>query len=112
MTQPLKNEVQTLSGLVTPDIVVASTSVATLLGGESILGSDGSPISGRLTIPEYQRPYRWQVKHLQRLLLDLTEYFSLSDDAIPPGHDFYLGSIIIHQSRPPRMRSDVLSCWR
>ncbi|MFG0525015.1 DUF262 domain-containing protein [Pseudomonas sp. zjy_9] len=109
MTQSLKSEVKTLSGLVTPDIVVASTSVATLLGGELILGSDGSPISGRLTIPEYQRPYRWQVKHLQRLLLDLTEYFSLSDDAIPPEHDFYLGSIIIHQARPPRMRSDVLS---
>ncbi len=110
MTQPLKDEVQTLlSGLVTSDIVVASTSVAALLGGESIRGSDDRHIEGRLTIPEYQRPYRWQIKHLQRLLNDLTEYFSLPAGATPPEHDFYLGSIIVHQSRPPRMRTDVLN---
>jgi len=110
MTQPLKDEVQMLlSGLVTPDIVVASTSVAALLGGESIRGSDDRHIKGRLTIPEYQRPYRWQIKHLQRLLNDLTEYFSPSVGASPPEHDFYLGSIIVHQSRPPRMRTDVLN---
>ena len=89
--------------------MVASTSIATLLGGELISGSDRSSISGRLSIPEYQRPYRWQVKHLQRLLLDLTEYFPRSNDATPPKHDFYLGSIILHQSRPARKHTDVLS---
>ncbi|MBX9913634.1 MAG: DUF262 domain-containing protein [Pseudomonadaceae bacterium] len=110
MTQPLKDEVQTLlSGLVTPDIVVASTSVAALLSGESIRGSDDRHIEGRLTIPEYQRPYRWQIKHLQRLLNDLTEYYSLSTGALPPEHDFYLGSIIVHQSRPPKMRTNALN---
>lgn len=109
MTQSLNSEVQTLSCLVTPDIVVASTSAAALLGGESILGSDGCPISGRLTIPEYQRSYRWGIKHLQRLLSDLTEYFAPPDDARSPEHDFYLGSVIIHQFRPARMRTDVLN---
>lgn len=110
MPQALKDELQTLlSGLVTPDIVVASISVAALLGGELIRGSDDHYIVGRLTIPEYQRPYRWQIKHLQRLLTDLTEYFSPPADATPPEHDFYLGSIIVHQSRPPRMRTDVLN---
>lgn len=110
MTQPLKDEVQALlSGLAMSDIVVASTSVAALLSGESILGSDDCQIEGRLTVPEYQRPYRWQIKHLQRLLNDLTEYFSPSEGSTSPTHDFYLGSIIVHQSRPPRMRSDVLN---
>ena len=109
MTQYLKTEVQPLSDLVSSEIVVASTSIATLLGGELISGSDRSSISGRLSIPEYQRPYRWQVKHLQRLLLDLTEYFPRSNDATPPKHDFYLGSIILHQSRPARKHTDVLS---
>ena len=73
MTQPLMDGVQALlSSLVTSDIVVASTSVAALLNGESIRGSDDGLIEGRLTVPEYQRPYRWQIKHLQRLLNDLT----------------------------------------
>lgn len=110
MTQPLKDEVQALqSGLATPDIVVASTSVAALLGGQTLRGSDDRHIEGRLTIPEYQRPYRWQIKHLQRLLNDLTEYFSPPAGATPPEHNFYLGSIIVHQSRPSRMRTDILN---
>lgn len=47
MTQPIKDEVQMLlSGLVTPDIVVASTSVAALLGSQSIRGSDDRHIEG------------------------------------------------------------------
>ncbi|CAI8882762.1 DUF262 domain-containing protein [Pseudomonas jessenii] len=100
MTEQLKDEHLTLvSGLVTPEIAVASTSVAALLAAESIRGSDGSLIEGRLNIPEYQRPYRWQTKHLQRLLNDLTEYFSPPADATLPQHDFYLGSIIVHKTR-------------
>lgn len=110
MTQPLMDGVQALlSSLVTSNIVVASTSVAALLNGESIRGSDDGLIDGRLTVPEYQRPYRWQIKHLQRLLNDLTEYFSAPEGLAAPAHDFYLGSIIVHQSRLPRMHSDVLN---
>lgn len=110
MTERLKDEFLTLvSGLVTPDIVVASTSVAELLGGESIVGSDGGSIEGRLNIPEYQRPYRWQIKHLQRLLKDLTEYFAPPAGSTPPKHDFYLGSVIVHQTREPGRRKDQLN---
>lgn len=110
MTERLKDEYWAMvSGLVTPDIVVASTSVAALLGGESIEGSDGGAIEGRLNIPEYQRPYRWQIKHLQRLLKDLTEYFSPPAGSTPPQHDFYLGSIIVHQTREPGRRKDQLN---
>lgn len=110
MTERLKDEfLASISGVVTPDIVVSSTSVARLLGGESIVGSDGSLIEGRLNIPEYQRPYRWQVKHLQRLLDDLTDYFSTSSEAISAQHDFYLGSVIVHQSRDVSRRKSKLN---
>ena len=110
MTERLKDEFLALvCGLVTPDIVVASTSVAELLGGESIVGSDGGSIEGRLNIPEYQRPYRWQKKHLQRLLKDLTEYFAPPLGATVPKHDFYLGSVIVHQTREPGRRKDQLN---
>jgi len=102
MTQPFKDVVKTLQGNL--DIVVASTSVASLLTGEPILGSDGRNIEGRLTIPEYQRPYRWEIKNLERLLNDLKEYFSTTSE-----NDFYLGSIIIHQTRLSRMRTDFLN---
>ncbi|MNL56338.1 hypothetical protein D3C87_1798260 [compost metagenome] len=86
MTEQLKDEhLALVSGLVTPEIAMASTSVESLLAAESIRGSDGSLIEGRLNIPEYQRPYRWQIKHLQRLLNDLTEYFSPpADTTLPP----------------------------
>lgn len=110
MTERLKDEFLALvCGLVTPDIVVASTSVAELLGGESIVGSDGGSIEGLLNIPEYQRPYRWQKKHLQRLLKDLTEYFAPPPGATVPKHDFYLGSVIVHQTREPGRRKDQLN---
>lgn len=91
------------------DIVVASTSLAVLLGAESILGSNGHLISGRLNIPEYQRPYRWQTRHLKRLLDDLSEFFSPAADVVVPQHDFYLGSIIVHQTRESGRRKDQLN---
>lgn len=91
------------------DIVVASTSLAALLGAEPIPGNDGHLISGRLNIPEYQRPYRWQTRHVKRLLDDLAEFFSPAADAVVPQHDFYLGSIIVHQAREPGRRKDKLN---
>lgn len=53
-----------------------------------------SEIVGRLTIPEYQRPYVWTEKQINRLLNDLNEYQQWADDEKPL---FYLGSIILHQ---------------
>ena len=51
-------------------------------------------IAGQLTIPEYQRPYVWEEKQLNRLLNDLIEYQGIKDDNKPM---YYLGSIILHQ---------------
>ncbi|QNT38581.1 DUF262 domain-containing protein [Pseudomonas asiatica] len=74
-------------------IAVASTSLDNLFNGKRIPSSDGGVIFGRLHLPEYQRPYRWSEEQLGRLLDDLRSFFS--SDA--PAHDFYLGSIILHQ---------------
>jgi hypothetical protein len=53
-----------------------------------------SAIKGSLTIPEYQRPYVWTEKQINRLLNDLHEYQQWKDIEKPL---FYLGSIILHQ---------------
>ncbi|PMV25442.1 MULTISPECIES: DUF262 domain-containing protein [unclassified Pseudomonas] len=74
-------------------IAVASTSLNNVFSGKRIPSSDGGVIFGRLHLPEYQRPYRWNEEQLGRLLDDLRCFFS--SDA--PDHDFYLGSIILHQ---------------
>lgn len=55
-----------------------------------------SKIYGSLTIPEYQRPYVWKEKQIDRLLNDLWEYYRNEDPAKPL---FYLGSIILHQDQ-------------
>lgn len=79
-------------------IVVASTSLEELLRSEKIVASDGSTVFGKLNLPEYQRPYRWGSKQLERLLKDLRAFFPEDIGKQPVrSHDFYLGSIILHQ---------------
>lgn len=79
-------------------IVVASTSLEALLQSRKILASDASLVFGTLRLPEYQRPYRWGPKQLERLLLDLQAFFpKAAVEQATPSHDFYLGSIILHQ---------------
>ncbi len=55
-----------------------------------------SDIKGQLSIPEYQRPYVWKEKQINRLLNDFIEYHQNtdSDKAL-----FYIGSIIVHQDQ-------------
>lgn len=74
-------------------IAVASTTLANVFKAAKIPSSDGNFIFGRLQLPEYQRPYRWGEEQLGRLLDDLRAFFSTD----VPAHDFYLGSIILHQ---------------
>jgi hypothetical protein len=50
-------------------------------------------IKGQLCIPEYQRPYVWKEKQINRLLNDFIEYHQNSDSEKAL---FYLGSIIVH----------------
>lgn len=54
-----------------------------------------SDIQGQLSIPEYQRPYIWKEKQINKLLDDFIEYSHITD---PDKSLFYLGSIIVHQS--------------
>lgn len=53
-----------------------------------------SDIIGQLCIPEYQRPYVWKEKQINRLLDDFVEYHNNADTEKSL---FYLGSIIVHQ---------------
>lgn len=53
-----------------------------------------SDIQGQLFIPEYQRPYVWKEKQINRLLDDFIEYEKNKD---PDKALFYIGSIIVHQ---------------
>jgi hypothetical protein len=69
-------------------IKVASCTISELFS-ENIPETD---ISGTLEIPEYQRPYVWGTKEIDKLLLDIKEHFGQSNKTL-----YYLGSIILHQ---------------
>ena len=57
--------------------------------------------NARFSIDYYQREYKWQAKHLQELIEDLTQKFNesyASDDersAIQEYENYFLGSIIL-----------------
>lgn len=53
------------------------------------------PVTGRLRIPEYQRPYRWGAQQIDALLQDLHEHKKNNQDH--PDLHYYLGSLILHQ---------------
>ncbi|EEF23235.1 conserved hypothetical protein, partial [Ricinus communis] len=74
-------------------LAVASVSLDQLLSGREISDTLGHPIKGRLCLPEYQRPYRWSSEQVAQLADDLARHRQLA-----PGHDYYLGSLILHQS--------------
>lgn len=79
------------------EVKVASCSVEQLFKGMGVTASDNTIIKGGLHLPEYQRPYRWKEEQLKRLLKDLKTHFVPPKDAQPANHDFYIGSIILHQ---------------
>lgn len=77
------------------DVQVISCTLQDLLNAHLTSTSiPNSEIKGQLTIPEYQRPYVWTQKQINRLLNDLHEYQQWKDEEKPL---FYLGSIILHQ---------------
>ncbi|OOS24727.1 DUF262 domain-containing protein [Moraxella pluranimalium] len=53
-----------------------------------------------LTIPEYQRPYKWQTKHVKQLVDDIHSYFKKQDDKADDKADdntkCRLGTIVLH----------------
>ncbi len=55
-------------------IKVAVCNVAQLLRGENIQVQDQADIQGKLKIPEYQRPYIWNVEQLDELITDIEEH--------------------------------------
>jgi hypothetical protein len=81
----------------TPDfqlpLAVASVSLDQLFSGQDIKDSLGHSLAGRIRLPEYQRPYRWTSAQVTQLAQDLSAHRRAA-----PGHDYYLGSLILHQS--------------
>ncbi|MDR1847639.1 MAG: DUF262 domain-containing protein [Bacteroidales bacterium] len=73
-------------------IKVASCTIAELFL-EKVTCSDGGDIAGTLEIPEYQRPYCWTEKEINKLLSDIKEHKNKYGDKPM----YYLGSIILHQ---------------
>lgn len=84
-------------------VQVATCSVAELFSAtlsadaecapKGLLCSEQNIIVGRLTIPEYQRPYRWKAHQLNNLLSDIRAHRERT-----PHLPYYLGSLILHQS--------------
>lgn len=72
-------------------IRVASVSLAELFSGKHFTANEGSKITGSLSIPEYQRPYRWSASQVADLAHSLHEHFKECT------HHYYLGSLILHQ---------------
>lgn len=82
-------------------VTVASCTLAEIFDAHSnnkvIAASNEDGILGKLTLPEYQRPYCWGEVQIKRLLSDYEEY--LSDLASKKtSYGYYLGSIILHKS--------------
>ncbi len=49
-----------------------------------------------LVIPEYQRPYKWQTKHIKQLVDDIRSYF---DDRVDDNAKCRLGTIVLHNNK-------------
>lgn len=78
-------------------VTVASCTLAEIFNYKKIIASDGTEISGALTIPEYQRPYRWSEFQIKKLLNDYHLYLKdVAQSEVEYG--YYLGSVILHQS--------------
>lgn len=73
-------------------VKVAVCSAQKLFTGGAIITNDGTPVLGQLTIPEYQRPYRWQQHQIKALISDLRAHQN-KGSKLP----YYLGSLILHQ---------------
>lgn len=81
-------------------VVVASCTLKQIFDKEPIVATDGKnklTITGQLTIPEYQRPYRWTDVQIDRLFQDYRHYLvDISQSEV--AYKYYLGSVILHQS--------------
>ena len=72
-------------------IKVAVCNVAQLLSGKRIKTENQRYILGQLSIPEYQRPYVWGEKQIDKLIEDLKDHQEQFTDS-----PYYLGSVILH----------------
>lgn len=74
-------------------LTIAITKIGDLLLDNRItLSENGQPIEGiKLTIPEYQRPYKWTAKNANQLLDDIIEAKNANREV------YRVGTLILHQ---------------
>ncbi|MFV5369724.1 DUF262 domain-containing protein [Acinetobacter junii] len=72
-------------------IIVAVCNVSQLLSGKLIKTESQKYIQGQLSIPEYQRPYVWGEKQIDKLINDLKDHKQQFNSS-----PYYLGSVILH----------------
>ncbi|MDR1717237.1 MAG: DUF262 domain-containing protein [Prevotella sp.] len=87
------------------NLVQVVSCTITELFSEKVIDSDGNEISGTLEIPEYQRPYVWTKKEIDKLLSDIKEQNNKQDEKPM----YYLGSIILHKYRKDEEEKDHLA---
>lgn len=93
----------------TKGVQVATCTAKELLGAKGLnlpKRGEQEALKGELCIPEYQRPYRWQAKQIQRLLTDMAEHREREQKRLVKGREdnkeptpipYYLGSAILHR---------------
>lgn len=74
-------------------VTVLTCSADEILRGNLQSANNNQQINGKLTIPEYQRPYCWQHQQLTQLVDDIQAH-NLQTPELP----YYLGSLILHQT--------------
>ena len=76
-------------------LTLAITSIGDLLLHDRIsLSQEGNPIEGvRVSIPEYQRPYKWTARNAIRLLDDIIEARNDNKEV------YRVGTLILHKEQ-------------
>jgi hypothetical protein len=86
------------------DLILAITKIGDLLHNRRITqGKDGKAIEDiNLTIPDYQRPYKWTAKNAIQLLDDILEAKSTNKEV------YRVGTLILHQEERKGMTYDIV----
>ena len=63
-------------------------------------------LNWNLEIPEYQRPYKWDIKNINELLIDIES--AIRDSRKNKDFKYRIGTIILHQENDKDAKSDIV----
>lgn len=76
---------------------------------EEILSLTGAGMKGKIyTIPEYQRPYRWDIDECETLWNDLTNFYDGLKQYDDNAQEYFLGSIVTCTDAEDKRHIDVI----